>query len=108
MTDEGTTSHTAEARRAVAACLLLAPAAVLLYRLCRLRDRSQLRRCVLFNGPERLSTRPATHWINRQHMLSGAVDQNINGTTYFIFGSAYYRPFYSGSSVIYQVVAKPA
>jgi hypothetical protein len=39
---------------------------------------------------------------------SGAVDQNINGTTYFVFGGAYYRPFYSGSSVIYEVVAKPA
>ena len=39
---------------------------------------------------------------------SGAVDQNIDGTTYFVFGGAYYRPFYSGSSVIYQVVAKPA
>jgi hypothetical protein len=39
---------------------------------------------------------------------SGAVDQNINGTTYFDFGGAYYRPFYSGSSVIYEVVAKPA
>ena len=39
---------------------------------------------------------------------SGAVDQNINGTTYFAFGGAYYRPFYSGSSVIYEVVAKPA
>jgi len=39
---------------------------------------------------------------------SGAVDQNIHGTTYFVFGGAYYRPFYSGSSVIYEVVAKPA
>jgi hypothetical protein len=39
---------------------------------------------------------------------SGAVDQNINGTTYFVFGGAYYRPFYSGSSGIYEVVAKPA
>jgi hypothetical protein len=39
---------------------------------------------------------------------SGAVDQHINGTTYFTFGGAWYRPFYSGSSVIYQVVAKPA
>ena len=38
----------------------------------------------------------------------GAVDQNIKGTTYFVFGGAYYRPFYSGSSVIYEVVAKPA
>jgi hypothetical protein len=39
---------------------------------------------------------------------NGAVDQNIHGTTYFTFGGAYYRPFYSGSSVIYEVVAKPA
>jgi hypothetical protein len=39
---------------------------------------------------------------------SGAVDQNIAGGTYFTFGGAYYRPFYSGSTVIYEVVAKPA
>ena len=39
---------------------------------------------------------------------SGAVDQNIGGTAYFVFGGAYYRPFYSGSSVIYEVVAKPS
>jgi hypothetical protein len=39
---------------------------------------------------------------------NGAVNENIKGTTYFAFGDAYYRPFYSGSSVIYQVVAKPA
>ena len=39
---------------------------------------------------------------------SGAVDENINGKTYFAFGGAYYQPFYRGSSVIYMVVAKPA
>jgi hypothetical protein len=39
---------------------------------------------------------------------NGAVGQNIKGTTYFVFGGAYYHPFYSGSSVIYEVVAKPA
>jgi hypothetical protein len=39
---------------------------------------------------------------------NGAVDQNIKGQTYFVFGGAYYRPFYSGSSVIYEVVVKPA
>src|ERR1700757_4664699 len=39
---------------------------------------------------------------------NGAVDQNIKGATYFVFGGACYRPFYSGSSVIYEVVAKPA
>jgi hypothetical protein len=39
---------------------------------------------------------------------SGAVDQNIGGKTYFTFGGAYYQPFYSSSSVIYEVVAKPS
>jgi hypothetical protein len=39
---------------------------------------------------------------------SGVVDQNINGTVYYTFGGAYYQPFYSGSSVIYEVVAKPS
>ena len=38
----------------------------------------------------------------------GAVNENLKGTTYFVYGGAYYRPFYSGSSVIYEVVAKPA
>jgi hypothetical protein len=38
---------------------------------------------------------------------TGAVAENIKGTAYFHFGGAYYRPFYSGSSVIYEVVAKP-
>jgi hypothetical protein len=39
---------------------------------------------------------------------SGAVDENIKGTTYFTFGGAYYQPFYSGSSVTYEGVAEPA
>ncbi len=38
----------------------------------------------------------------------GAVDENIHGATYLGFGGAYYRPFYSDSSVIYEVVAKPS
>jgi len=38
---------------------------------------------------------------------NGAVSENVKGTAYFQFGDAYYRPFYSGSSVIYEVVAKP-
>jgi hypothetical protein len=38
---------------------------------------------------------------------NGAVAENVRGTVYFQFGGAYYRPFYSGSSVIYEVVAKP-
>lgn len=50
--------------------------------------------------------RPGTTICDRTTLPSGAVNQNINGTTYFVFGGDYYRPF--GSSVIYQVVAKPS
>jgi Family of unknown function (DUF6515) len=39
---------------------------------------------------------------------NGAVNENIKSQTYFVYGGAYYRPFYSGSSVAYEVVAKPA
>jgi hypothetical protein len=46
----------------------------------------------------------ATTWT----LPSGAVDQNINGASYFAYGGAYYRPIYSGSSVYYEVVANPA
>jgi hypothetical protein len=38
----------------------------------------------------------------------GAVNENIGGVTYFTYGGAYYRPYYSGSSVFYEVVPKPA
>jgi hypothetical protein len=39
---------------------------------------------------------------------SGAVSQAVNGATYFSYGGAYYRPYYGGSGVSYQVVARPA
>jgi len=45
----------------------------------------------------------ATTWT----LPSGAVDQNINGVSYFAYGGAYYRPIYSGSGVYYEVVANP-
>ena len=45
----------------------------------------------------------ATTWT----LPNGAVDQNVNGVTYFDYGGAYYRPYYSGSSVFYEVVANP-
>jgi len=45
----------------------------------------------------------ATVW----YLPSGAVDQNINGVTYFSYGAAYYRPIYNGSGVYYEVVANP-
>jgi hypothetical protein len=38
---------------------------------------------------------------------NGAVADTIKGTTYFSFGEAWYQPFYSGSSVIYEVVKNP-
>jgi hypothetical protein len=31
----------------------------------------------------------------------------VNGTTYYSFGGGYYRPFYGGSTVIYQIVKDP-
>ena len=45
----------------------------------------------------------ATTWT----LPNGAVDQNVNGVTYFSYGGAYYRPIYSGSGVYYEVVANP-
>jgi hypothetical protein len=38
----------------------------------------------------------ATTWT----LPDGAVDQNVNGVTYFSYGGAYYRPIYSGSASI--------
>lgn len=46
----------------------------------------------------------ATTWT----LPDGAVNENVGGVTYFAYGDAYYRPFYSGSSVFYEVVPKPA
>jgi Family of unknown function (DUF6515) len=39
---------------------------------------------------------------------NGAVAQTVNGVTYYAYGGAYYRPYYSGSSVFYEVVSNPA
>jgi len=36
-----------------------------------------------------------------------ATEITVNGVKYFIFGGAYYRPFYSGSSVVYQIAPNP-
>ena len=38
---------------------------------------------------------------------NGAVARTVNGVTYYSFGGACYRPYYS-SSVFYEVVANPA
>ena len=37
----------------------------------------------------------------------GAVSHNVNGARYFEFGGVWYKPFYSGSDVIYQTTSNP-
>ena len=70
--------------------------------------KSRLRRRILRAGPDGYKVIPPPVGATVTTLPNGAVDQNVNGTTYFTFGGAFYRPFYSGSSVIYEVVAKPA
>jgi hypothetical protein len=84
------------------------PAALLLHSLCRLLERARLRRRVLYRVESgyKVSLPPIGSTVTT--LPNGALTENIKGTTYFAFGGAYYRPFYSGSSVIYEVVAKPA
>lgn len=55
----------------------------------------------LFGGAEPVG---ATTWT----LPDGAVNENVGGVTYFAYGGAYYRPYYSGSSVFYEVVPNPA
>jgi hypothetical protein len=38
---------------------------------------------------------------------NGAVSKTVNGVNYFEFGGAFYRPFYSGSDVVYEIVKNP-
>jgi len=38
---------------------------------------------------------------------NGAQSLTTGGITYYFEAKTYYRPFYSGSSVVYQVVAQP-
>jgi len=45
--------------------------------------------------------------VTVNQLPSGAVSTGIGSTTYCSSGGAYYRPFYSGSNVIYQVVKDP-
>ncbi len=40
-------------------------------------------------------------------MPDGATSETVDGVAYFVFAGTYYRPFYSGSNVIYMVVANP-
>jgi hypothetical protein len=37
----------------------------------------------------------------------GAAAVTVNGAKYFEFGGIWYRPFYSGTDVVYQTVANP-
>ena len=38
---------------------------------------------------------------------NGAVEQSVNGSSYFQYGDVWYQPFYSGSDVSYETVANP-
>jgi len=37
----------------------------------------------------------------------GATSKKVNDQAYFVYAETYYKPFYSGSDVIYQVVKDP-
>jgi hypothetical protein len=37
----------------------------------------------------------------------GSTSTTVDGTAYFIYNDTYYRPFYSGSDVVYRVVEDP-
>ena len=57
---------------------------------------------------ERLQSQPAADRIDRHDAAKRRSRSEHQRHNLFVFGGAYYRPFYSGSSVIYEVVAKPA
>ena len=37
----------------------------------------------------------------------GSTSTTVDGDSYFIYDDTYYRPFYSGSDVVYRVVEEP-
>ena len=41
------------------------------------------------------------------YLPDGATSQTVDGVVYFTFNNVYYRPFYSGSDVVYIVSEKP-
>jgi hypothetical protein len=42
-----------------------------------------------------------------QAIPEDATKESVGGQDYFVYGSTYYKPFYSGSSVVYMVVDDP-
>ena len=41
------------------------------------------------------------------YVPEGAVEKKVDGETYFVAGTTYYKAFYSGSDVVYMVTANP-
>jgi len=41
------------------------------------------------------------------YVPDGAASKTVDGIVYFVFNETYYRPFYSGSDVVYMVVENP-
>ena len=37
----------------------------------------------------------------------GSSSETVDGTAYFVYADTYYKPFYSGSDVVYMVAEKP-
>jgi len=37
----------------------------------------------------------------------GASQKSVDGSAYFVYSETFYKPFYSGSDVVYMVVANP-
>jgi hypothetical protein len=37
----------------------------------------------------------------------GAEQRDVDGNTHFVYADTFYKPFYSGSDVVYMVVADP-
>ena len=67
-----------------------------------------MRRRLLRFGRGRYQVIPPPIGATVWNLPNGAVARTVNGVTYYSFGGAYYRPYYSGSSVFYEVVANPA
>ena len=40
-------------------------------------------------------------------VFDGATSETVDCQAYFVYAETYYKPFYSGSGVVYVVVEKP-
>ena len=59
--------------------------------------------------PNRIHQAPVEAPIGARvdYVPDGAESRTVDGIVYFVFNDTYYRPFYSGSDVVYMVVENP-